>query len=116
MMKKPKDIEVEILVNQNSVEDDVIETARLSLLKDDEEPFGLLIRRDYGENLYLSDIFKRIRDDQVNTTDIDYMNIKITGPIDKLDSDGNLIINAKRQEIIQPGNVTITAIPRITSI
>jgi hypothetical protein len=110
------DIEVEILVNFNSVEDDVIETARLSLLKDDAEPYGILILREYGVNLYLSDLYKRIREDQVNEWDIDYMNIKITGPTSKLDADGNLIINAYMQEIIQPGTVIIKAIERPTGL
>lgn len=106
------DITVDILVDFNAITDDVIEAARLSLMKDDAEPYGLLILRDYGESLYLSDIYKSIRDSQANTTDIEYMNIKIVGPTEKLDSDGNLIIDARGQEIIQPGTVLVRAIAR----
>lgn len=101
------DIEVEILVSFNAVQDDVIERARLSLEKDDAEPFGSLILRDYGENLYLSDLYETIKDSQEHGDEIVFTNIKITGPLDKLDTDGNLIISAREQEIIQPGTITI---------
>jgi hypothetical protein len=108
------DIEIEILVNLNSVEGDVIERARLSLARSDAQPFGLLILRDYGENLYLSDLYRQIRENQENDGDIQYMNIKINGPLDKLDSDGNLIISRQNQEIIQPGNIVVRPILRET--
>ena len=101
------DIEVVILPSFNAVQDDVIERARLSLLKDDAEPFGSLILREYGENLYLSDLYETIKNSQETEGDIVYTNIKILGPVEKLDVDGNLIINAREQEIIVPGTITI---------
>lgn len=110
------DIEVEILVGFNFVVDDVIERARLALEKDDDQPYGLLILREYSDNLYLSDLYKAIRDNQETDGEIEYMNIRITDPTDKLDSDGNLILDSKRQEVIQPGTITITSIPRVVSL
>jgi hypothetical protein len=112
----PVDIEIEIQVNFNSIEDDVLENARLALVKDDAEPYGLLILREYGTSLYLSDLYEQIRANQTNTWDIDYMNIKITGPTSKLDANGNLIINAAMQETIQPGTITIKSIPLSTGL
>jgi hypothetical protein len=110
------EIEIDILVNFNRVEDDVIENARLALEKSDVEPFGILILREYGQSLYLSDLYKAIRDGQENDDDIEYMNIKIVGPVSKLDSDGNLIVSAEAQEIVQAGTITIRTIQRTTGI
>lgn len=110
------DIEVNILVSFNAVEKDVVERARLALEKDDEEPFGVLILREYGESLYLSHLYEAIEDAMLTTSDIEYMNIKITGPADKLDANGNLIISELRQEIIEAGTITIISIPRSTGL
>lgn len=108
------DITIDILPSFNAVSDDVIERARLSLEKDDAEPFGLLILREYGENLYLSQLYETVEEAQDNDDDIEYMNITINAPSSKLDSAGNLIISAERQEIIQAGTITINEIVRNT--
>lgn len=108
------DIEIEILVAFNAVEKDVVERSRLALEKDDEETYGLLILREYGDSLYLSQLYETIEEAQLNDTDIEHMNIKITGPTDKLDSDGNLIISREQQEIIQANDIKITSVQRET--
>lgn len=108
----PVDIEIDILPSFNAVSIDVIERARLALEKDDEEPFGLLILREYGQSLYLSELYGAIKDSQLNVRDIEYMNIRITSPTSKLDADGNLIVSRELQEIIQVGTITINEIQR----
>lgn len=100
----PVDIAVELGINQVAVKQDVQQKS-LNALTGSVSPFGLLVKRTAGVSLYVSDIEDAIRD--ANTaSDIRYINVKINGPTQYLDSAGNLIIN--RQQIIQDGTVTVT--------
>jgi hypothetical protein len=63
---------------------------------------AILKKRSFGLNLYRSEIH-----DQCDSTDgVDFSNIRITGPSDHLDSNGNLIVNER--ETITLGTLTIS--------
>jgi len=97
------DITIELGISQTAVISDV-EQKTLNALTSSVTPFGLLVKRVAGKNLYVSDIDEAIR--SANTTgDVRYINIKITGPSQYLDDAGNLIVG--KQQIIQNGTISV---------
>lgn len=103
------DVKVEIGINQTAIKEDVQSKSLDALIKST-APYGLLVKRSAGVSLYISDIDKAIRD--ANTEgDLRFVNIKITGPISMIDSDGNLIIS--KQQLIQNGTVSVKVTKRV---
>jgi len=102
------DLEVRIKVADDAIQADVRDRAEQSLVKYDDQPYGLLVLRDYGDSLYKYEIQKAVRDIQLRDTDVEYANIDITYPTSKLDSAGNLIIASN--EVIVPRTITVAAI------
>jgi hypothetical protein len=102
------DVTVEIGISQTAVASD-IKTQSLNALTSSISPFGLLVRRNAGVSLYVSDIEDAIRAAS-STGDIRFINVTINGPIEYLDSAGNLIIS--RQQIIQNGTVSVNVTKR----
>lgn len=105
------DVLVELGISQTAVENDVVQNS-LNALTQTNTPFGIMVRRSAGACLFLSDIHKAIRDANVDG-DIVFINAKITHPVDKVDSDGNLEIT--KQQIIQNRNVTVKVVKRFVS-
>lgn len=105
----PADIEVTLGISQTAVQSDVEAVGLAALISSTN---GLLRRRKAGVSLYRSDIQSAIEDAN-NTSDIAYVNVKITAPQGLLDADGNLIISA--QQIIQDGNVSVKVVKRFTT-
>lgn len=99
------DVDVGIKVASTSIESEVRDKAEASLIKYDTQPYGILVLRDYGKSLYRYDINKAIRDAQLKDADIEYANVDITYPTDKLDYKGNLIIS--NTEVIVPRTITV---------
>jgi len=104
-------VEILVRVNDNALEDDVLATISDSLAKSDAEPLGILVERAFNKPLYVWEINDTIRD-AVEDGHIDYLNVRIKGPAQYLDVDGNLISPAGF--VIQVGSVTVTALPRFT--
>jgi len=102
------DLLVELGISPTAVESDVIQQATAALLRTT-NPFGLLVRRPVGKHLYLSDVKDAVRE-ETNLSDVRFVNVEIMNNLDKLDSDGNLIIN--KQQVIQAGNVEVKVIRR----
>ena len=102
------DLSVRVKVSDGAIQADVRDRAEQSLIKADAQPYGLLVLRDYGESLYKYEIQKAIRDYQLRDADIDYADILITSPENKLDSGGNLIIESN--EVIVSRDITVVAI------
>jgi hypothetical protein len=105
------DILIEVKVAKEAIEDDTIQSVKDALDKSDIEPFGILVERDFDKPLYIWEIDGAIRD-RVDSSHIDYLNIKIIGPAQYIDSSGNLVSPAGT--VIQAGTITITALPRFT--
>lgn len=105
------DIEVEIGISQTAVKSDV-ELKSISSLTSSLVPYGLLVRRNAGVGLYKSDIVDAIIAGN-DTGDVRFVNVNISSPLSKLDAYGNLIISS--QEIIQYGNIIVTAKKRFLS-
>lgn len=100
------DILITIGISDTAVEQNVTQLSYDALAKSDNPP-GLLIRRDAGKNLYRSDIYNAIKSAN-DVNDVKFINVKITGPSNQLDVDGNLLI--RRQQVIQDGVITIKII------
>lgn len=105
----PADIIVELGISQTAVIDDV-EQKSLAALTSSSEPFGLLVRRSAGKNLYRSDIIDAIRDAN-QAGDLVFINAKIVGPAARVDVNGNLFIT--KQDIIQDGVVNVSVKKRL---
>ena len=109
----PCSISVELGISQTAVQMDVENNSLQSLIKTT-QPYGLLVMRSAGVNLYVSNIQDAI--EAANQSgDIIYLNIAITAPINLLDANGNLIISS--QQIIQniSGAVTVKAVQRLVN-
>jgi hypothetical protein len=102
-------ITIDVKVNENAVEDDVLQSVRDALEKSDVQPFGILVERAFNKPLYIWEIDGAIRD-RVTEGHIDYLNIKIIGPAEYLDTAGNLI--SPSGSVLQAGTITVTALPR----
>lgn len=100
------DVSIGISVSTSAIESDVVDRSRAALIKADDQPYGLLVLRDYGVSLYRYEIANAIRDAQIKDTDINFINVDITYPPAKLDLKGNLIIS--KTEIIVPRTIFIT--------
>jgi hypothetical protein len=100
----PVNIQVDMGINQNAVKADVEQISMDSLVRAT-TPFGLLVQRQAGKSLYVSDIEDAIRGANA-AGDIRYINVKITAPSQYIDADGNLIVG--KQQIIQNGIVSVT--------
>lgn len=105
------DINIQVKVNENAIEDDVLAAVRDALSKSDLQPFGILVEREFNRPLYIWEIDGAIRD-RVETGEVDYLNIEITGPAEYIDAAGNLISPAG--SVLQSGTITVTALPRFT--
>lgn len=104
-------ITIEVRADKNANEDDVVQGISDALIKSDVAPLGILIERDYNKSLYVWEINNAIRDTVVDAdAHIDFLNIKINGPTQYLDSGGNLVI--PNGFVIQHGTLTITRIAR----
>lgn len=66
--------------------------------------FTLLKGRKFGTTLFLSDIYSSINDAAIDG--LSYINVEITGPLGKLDANGNLAI--EDWEVITKGVLTLT--------
>ena len=64
----------------------------------------ILKDRDFGESLYRS----QVTDALVAMSGVVYVNVTITGPVGKVNVDGNLVIN--NNEVITKGTITIGAV------
>ena len=106
------DILITAKVSENAVEDDVIAAIKAAIDKSDAQPFGILVERLFNKSLYIWEIDGAIRS-RVTDGQIDYLNVKILGPAEYLDSDGNLVIPVGK--VIQAGNITVNALPRFVS-
>jgi hypothetical protein len=106
------DIEVDLGISQTAIRQQVEQQVLDSLVRSSGTKLGMLVRRRAGESLYKSDIQDRIRS-ETTEADIEYINIRITHPINLLDSSGNLII--KPQYVIQGRNITVRAVQRFLS-
>jgi hypothetical protein len=103
------DVQVTMGINQSAVKEDV-EAKSLAALVSSTSPFGLLVKRSAATNLYVSDIENAIRDANLDG-DLRFVNVKILGPTNLLDADGNLIIS--KQQVIQNGTVTAKVTKRV---
>jgi hypothetical protein len=109
----PCGVSVELGISETAVQANV-ENNGLQALIQTTSPYGLLVLRSAGTNLYKSNIQDAI--EAANQAgDILYLNINITFPSDLLDSNGNLIISA--QQIIQnlSGAVSVNAVQRFVN-
>lgn len=104
-------VEIEARVSENALEDQVIANIKDALDKSDEEPLGILVEREFDQPLYIWEIDGAIRE-RISEEDIVFINIKIVGPSEYLDDDGNLV--PPTGSVIQVGSVTVTALPRFT--
>lgn len=95
-------VRVRAKINQFAVEQVVLNKIRDALVGSTEEPFGLLVGREFGDSLFLWSIRNAI-DDAVEEREIEYVNVRITAPVSLLDADGNLIID--KLQVIQ-GDIT----------
>lgn len=102
-------INVDIGINQTAIKEDV-RSKSLNALTQSTSPYGLLIKRNAGISLYISDMEKAIREAN-SEGDIRFINIKILGPTNLIDADGNLIIS--KQQIIQNGTVNVQVTKRV---
>lgn len=107
------DMDVEVKAQFYAVEDDVVQGVEDAVIKSDVPPFGILIERDFNKSLYIWEVDQQIRE-FVPDRDIQYVNIKIKGPAQYLDADGNMI--CPEGFVLQKGNVNIIRIPRIAGI
>jgi hypothetical protein len=98
-------------VAESAVEDDVLQAVRDALDKSDVQPFGILVEREFNKPLYVWEIDGAIRNN-VSTSQINYLNVKINGPTQYLDSAGNLVTPVGK--VIQAGTIVVTALPRFT--
>ena len=105
----PVDIQVELGISQTAVIDDVEQNSTAALTSSS-EPFGLLVRRSAGKNLYISEIIQAIRDKN-QAGDLVFINAKILSPVENIDPSGNLLIS--KQEIIQDGLVSVKVKKRL---
>jgi len=101
---------VQVRASVNSIEDDVVKSISDCLVKSDVLPLGILVERGFNLSLYVWEIQAAIRAAVVPNDQIDYLNIKILGPAEYLDSGGNLI--CPKGYVIQAGTVTISKILR----
>lgn len=102
------DAEIDLGISPTAIENDVIQKTAKALYGT-VSPYGILVRRKVGQNLYLSDIVKSVQD--ANTTgDVIFVSPTITNNLDKLDTDGNLII--ERQQVIQNRNILVKVVKR----
>lgn len=91
----PAQIEVELGVLRGYIGEEIVAVV-------DRNVKAILRKRRFGLNLYQSDIH-----DQCDSVDgVDHSNVRITGPADHLDADGNLVVS--EQETITLGALSIT--------
>lgn len=103
------DVIVEIGISQGAIASNV-EQRSLNALVLTSDPFGLLVRREAGKSLYKSDVVRAVIDGN-QPGDVVFVNVRINHPLDRLDSDGNLVIT--KQEIIQNGIVSVRVVKRL---
>ena len=103
------DVTIDVKVGPNAVEDDVVKAISDALAKSDVAPFGILVNRDFSESLTIWEIQEAIKG-AVTSDQVAYVNIKINGPSQYLDSAGNLVIPTGY--VIQAGNVVVNKLPR----
>jgi len=102
------DIEIDLGISPTAIENDVLQKTAQAIYGTT-SPYGLLVRRKVGQNLYISDIVKAVQD--ANTAgDVIFVSPTITNNLDKLDSDGNLVI--ERQQVVQNRNILINVVKR----
>lgn len=107
------DVDVEVKAQFYAVEDDVVQGVEDAIVKSDVPPFGILVERDFNKSLYVWEIDQQIRE-FVDEANIQYVNIKIKGPQQYLDGDGNLI--CPEGHVLQRGTVNIIRIPRTQGV
>ena len=73
------DVDVEVLVNANSIEDEIVKKIERAILRSDASPYGLLVERDFNVSLYVSDLYREIKG-YVQDSEIDHLNVIIKGP------------------------------------
>ncbi len=103
------DLIIEIGISQGAIVSDV-EQRSLNALVLTSDPFGLLVRREAGKSLYKSDVIRAVIDGN-QSGDVVFVNVRINHPLDRLDSDGNLIVT--KQEIVQNGLVSVRVTKRL---
>jgi hypothetical protein len=102
----PTDITIELGLSSTAVQSDV-QTAVYQALMQTTQPYGLLVLRNAGQNLYLYQIWNAIQA-AVDVGDLVYTNIIINNPSNLLDANGNLIID--NQQIIQGRTVNVVTV------
>ena len=102
------DLEIDLGISPTAIENDVIQKTALAIYGTT-NPYGLLVRRKVGKNLYISDIVKAVQDAN-SSGDVIFVSPTVTNNLDKLDSDGNLII--ERQQVVQNRNILIRVVKR----
>lgn len=107
------DITVDVKAQFYAVEDDVVQGVKDALEKADVQPFGILIERDFNKSLYVWEVDQQIRA-FVPEENIQYVNVKITGPAQYLDGDGNMV--CPTGFVFQKGTVTVIRLPRIEGV
>lgn len=73
------DMLVEVLVDENSIEDDVTNKIDNAIKKSDAKPYGILVEREFNKSLYISECYQAIRDN-VEDREYDFLNVVIQGP------------------------------------
>jgi hypothetical protein len=91
----PADISASVRVRSGFVESEVLANVEFG--------FDTLLKgRDFAAPLYLSDLYNIVE----KIAGVGYVNIEITGPLNRLDAEGNLV--PAQLEIVTKGTVTIT--------
>jgi len=96
---------IELKLTDAADPEDVVGRVSDVIQKSDVEPLGILVEREYNDSLYLSEIYDAI-DSVVESFEIVNTNVIIQGPVQYLDSRGNLI--CPDGYVIQTGTITIT--------
>lgn len=108
----PIDVDVAVGFSINADAPERLKEIEDSLIKKTDDSgsngtgFGLLIRRNAGEHLFLDKMYEVTKNSLTKTQNLISININITSPTELLDSNGNLILDNNRK-IIEANNVTV---------
>ena len=114
------DVRVDVAMSINADEVKTLQEVNNALVKttDDSESggtgFGVLIRREAGDHIFLRDLYKIIEDAISSPENIISVNIEILAPTEYIDTKGNLIAPNKRN-IFEAGAVEVRKVSNVTT-
>lgn len=114
------DMKVDVAMTINADEVKTLQEINNALIKTTDDSntggtgFGVLIRREAGEHIFLRDLYKKIENAISSPENIISVNIEILAPTEYIDTKGNLIAPNKRN-IFEARTVNVRKVSNITT-